>query len=143
MAFYRLPKMSWEGAKLRTPAYQFTVFETNDLLLLRLKQEVARHNKAMRALARQTGLEYYADRLKRVRLMPRGPRVEAAWQDYKSKRAYDSYLPMRHGTHFDVYINADDKAFLLKNELRLKKKIAILEEALKDTKQGKWVYVDG
>ena len=143
MAFYKLPEKSWEGAKIRTPAYQFTVMETNDLLLLRLKAEVARHNKAMRALARQTGLEYYADRLKRVRLMPRGPRVEAAWGDYKSKRAYDSYLPMRHGTHFDVYINSDDKAFLLKNELRLEKKIRVLEEALKETKQGKWVYIDG
>ena len=72
----------------------------------------------MRALARQTGQEYYARNLRRVRLMPRGPRVESAWTDYKSRRAYDSYLPMRHATHFDVYVQDDDKAYLLVEELR-------------------------
>ena len=118
MAEYRLPKNSWEGAKLRTEAYQFTIESKDDPLLLALKKEVKRHNKAMRALARQTGMEYYADRLKRVRLMPRGPRVESAWADYKSKRAYDSYLPFRHGVHFDVYLQKDDKAYQLIQELR-------------------------
>ena len=118
MAEYRLPLNSWEGAKIRTPAYQFTVYDLDDPLLLSLRREVKRNNKAMRALARQTEREYYADNLKRVRIMPRGARMEAAWDDYKSRRAYDSYLPMRHGTRFDVYIQADDKAYQLKEEIR-------------------------
>ena len=46
MAEYRLPKNSWEGARIRTPAYQFTVTSLEDPLLLSLKREVKRHNKA-------------------------------------------------------------------------------------------------
>ena len=75
----------------------------------------------MRALARQTGMEYYADNLRRVRIMPRGPRKVHAIADYPNStlgRAYDSYLPMRYGTRFDVYIQQDDKAYLLKEELK-------------------------
>lgn len=42
---------------------------------------------------------------KRVRLMPRGPRVQAALSDYGRARAYDSYLPQRYAVRFDVYIH--------------------------------------
>lgn len=42
---------------------------------------------------------------KRVRLMPRGPRKQAAINDYGRKRAYDSYLPQRYAVRFDVYIS--------------------------------------
>ncbi len=41
---------------------------------------------------------------KRVRLMGRGPRRQAAIQDYGRKHAYDAYLPQRYATRFDVYI---------------------------------------
>ncbi len=41
---------------------------------------------------------------KRVRLMGRGPRKQAALNDYGRKRAYDAYLPQRHAIRFDVYI---------------------------------------
>jgi hypothetical protein len=46
-----------------------------------------------------------APRRYRVRLMGRGPRCQVAIQDYGHKSAYDSYLPQRHATRFDVYIN--------------------------------------
>lgn len=118
MAEYLPTKYKWNESHLRSEAYVFTVGSLDDPTLLALRKEIKRHNKAMRALARQTGQEYYADRLKRIRVMPRGPRVEAAWDDYKSRKAYDSYLPMRHGTHFDIYIQDDDKAYKLKTELR-------------------------
>lgn len=45
-----------------------------------------------------------APRRYRVRLMGRGPRKQAAIQDYGRKYAYDSYLPQRYATRFDVYI---------------------------------------
>jgi outer membrane lipoprotein-sorting protein len=44
-------------------------------------------------------------KLYRVRLMSRGPRRSAAIADGKRKWAYDSSLPQRHATHFDVYIH--------------------------------------
>jgi hypothetical protein len=40
----------------------------------------------------------------RVRLMGRGPRKQAALNDYGRSRAYDAYLPQRYATKFDVYI---------------------------------------
>ena len=122
MSEYKLcEKCGWDGSKLRTDAYQFTITSLDDPKLADLRKETKRHNKAMRALARQTGYEYYAERLKRVRIMPRGPRAVHAAADYPNHSrggAYDSYLPMRYGTHFDVYIQRDDKIYELLNELR-------------------------
>ncbi len=43
--------------------------------------------------------------LYRVRLMSRGPRRAAARADGLRPWAYDSSLPQRHATHFDVYIH--------------------------------------
>jgi hypothetical protein len=45
-----------------------------------------------------------APTMKRVRVMGRGPRKEAAMNDYGRPRAYDAYLPQRYATSFDVYI---------------------------------------
>ena len=122
MAEYKLCEMkSWYESRLRTPAYQFTVTSLDDPELAALRKETKRHNKAMRDLARQTGQEYYADNLRRVRVMPRGPRKVHASADYPHHTrggAYDSYLPLRYGKRFDIYIQKDDKAYLLKEELR-------------------------
>lgn len=41
----------------------------------------------------------------RVRLMGRGPRRQAAIQDYGRRHAYDSYLPQCYAVKFDVYIS--------------------------------------
>ena len=58
------------------------------------------------------------DRLRRVRIMPRGPRAEAAEAMYRSRRAYDSYLPMGLGERFDIYVGFDSTAqYELQNEL--------------------------
>jgi hypothetical protein len=46
-----------------------------------------------------------APRLYRVRLMSRGPRRAAARADGVRTWAYDSSLPQRHATHFDIYIH--------------------------------------
>ena len=44
-------------------------------------------------------------KLYRVRLMSRGPRRAAAIADGLRPYAYDSSLPQRHATRFDVYIH--------------------------------------
>ena len=56
--------------------------------------------------------EYYgevppkAPKVYRVRLMGRGPRRVHARANYGGRynSSYDSYLPQRYATHFDVYI---------------------------------------
>ena len=72
--------------------------------------------RAMNAEAKQAHVyavrraEYYGEPIpkapirKRVRLMGRGPRKQAALNDYGRKRAYDAYLPQRYAVRFDVYI---------------------------------------
>ena len=118
MAWY---KHNRDGT-LRTDAYKFTVKDLNDPEVRNLKQVIAAHNAEVRKACRRnkygTG-EYYANQLKRVRIMPRGARVEAAWGDYKSRRAYDSYLPIRHGETFDIYVDQDKTAtYVMQRELQ-------------------------
>lgn len=99
----------------RVTAYQFTTEDRNDDRIAMMKKVIATTNK----IAREDFRNGYSNNvsLYRVRLMPRGPRVEAAWGDYRSRRAYDSYLPMRHARHFDVYIHRDTSAeYQLKRE---------------------------
>ena len=106
---------------LRTPDYVFSVDSLDDPDLQILREQVKEHNKETRKLARRNKWNrgsYHADHLQRVRIMPRGKRVEAAWNDYKSRRAYDSYLPIKHGEHFDVYVGKDTTAaYRMKQEL--------------------------
>lgn len=118
MAEYKFNK----DGSLRTEDYKFTVYSLDDPALKQLREVVADHNKETRARCRRnkfnTG-QYIANQLMRVRIMPRGPRVEAAWDDYKSRRAYDSYLPMRHGESFDVYVGRDTTAaYIMQRELQ-------------------------
>ena len=109
MAHYKFNK----DGSLRTADYVFTVDSLDDPQLKELRKTVANHNREVRKLCRRNQWnrgEWHAQWLKRVRIMPRGERVEAAWGDYKSRRAYDSYLPLRHGKHFDVYVGQDTTA---------------------------------
>ena len=115
----------WKGNQdgtLRTPDYKFTVDSLDDADLLELRRVVRAHNVETRARCRRNKFgrgEYVANQLMRVRIMPRGKRVEAAWDDYKSRRAYDSYLPMRHGEYFDVYVGTDTTAaYIMQRELQ-------------------------
>lgn len=118
MAEYKFNK----DGSLRTEDYKFTIYSLDDPALKQLREVVADHNKETRARCRRnkfgTG-EYIANQLMRVRIMPRGKRVEAAWGDYKSRRAYDSYLPMRHGESFDIYVGRDTTAaYIMQRELQ-------------------------
>lgn len=113
-----------KDGELRTDAYQFTVDSINDPAIAELRRQVREHNKRIRKMARKYGQPSMADNLRVVRLMPRGPRREHAGRDYpegnglRSSAAYDSYLPMIYGTHFDVYIQKSDKSYDLKLEIK-------------------------
>ena len=94
----------------RTDAYQFTTTDLNDPRINELKANVAFNNRLSREATRGWNHSKIVHALWRVRLMPRGARTEAAWGDYRSRRAYDSYLPQRHGDRFDVYLHRDSTA---------------------------------
>ena len=118
MAYY---KGNQDGT-LRTPDYKFTVDSLDDADLIQLRDVVSAHNAEIRKQCRRNQWnrgEYIANQLMRIRIMPRGPRVEAAWGDFKSRRAYDSYLPMRHGKTYDIYVGQDTTArYVMQRELQ-------------------------
>ena len=91
---------------MRTEAYQFTTTDPKDERILELKRMLKFTNKLSREATRN-GWNRTVHALWRVRLMPRGKRIEPAWQDYRSRSAYYSYLPIRHGSRFDVYVHRD------------------------------------
>ena len=88
--------------KVRTSNYRFTIESKDDKNLTALKESIRKNNRYRKTV----GL-----RPERVRLMPRGPRRETARKDavkpylIQQYKAYDSYLPQRHATHFDVYVH--------------------------------------
>lgn len=100
----------------RTTSYVFTahVESVSDMLQIDL---VKRSVKSINDTARQSHkyavrrAEYSgqplpkAPKIYRVRLMGRGPRRVSARLDARHRTAYDSCLPQRHATHFDVYIH--------------------------------------
>lgn len=100
----------------RTASYVFTA----DPLSVADMQQIGAVKRAVKAIndtARQSykfavrRAEYNGNPLPkaptiyRVRLMGRGPRRVAARIDGVRSSAYDSSLPQRHATHFDVYIH--------------------------------------
>ena len=108
-------KLSSTG-EARTSDYMGTVSNLHDSDLERIKANVRIHNREVRAVSRKHGRAIGT--LQRIRIMPRGPRAEAAEAMYRSRRAYDSYLPMGLGEYFDVYVGDDSTAqYELQNEL--------------------------
>ena len=108
-------KLSSTGES-RTSDYMGTVTNLHDSDLERIKANVRIHNREVRAVSRKH--DRAIGTLRRVRIMPRGPRAEAAEAMYRSRRAYDSYLPMGLGEWFDVYVGDDSTAqYELKREL--------------------------
>ena len=100
----------------RTQDYVGTTTNLHDGDLERIKANVKLHNQQVRSTSRKYGRTI--GQLRRVRIMPRGPRAEAAEAMYRSRRAYDSYLPMGLGERFDVYVGDDSTAqYELQNEL--------------------------
>ena len=108
-------KLSSTG-EARTSDYMGTVTNLHDSDLERIKANVRLRNREVRNVSRKHGRAIGT--LQRVRIMPRGPRAEAAEAMYRSRRAYDSYLPMGLGEYFDVYVGDDSTAqYELQNEL--------------------------
>ena len=108
-------KLSSTGES-RTSDYMGTVTNLHDSDLERIKANVRIHNREVRNVSRKHGRAIGT--LQRVRIMPRGPRAEAAEAMYRSRRAYDSYLPMGLGEYFDIYVGEDSTAqYELQNEL--------------------------
>ena len=108
-------KLSSTG-EARTSDYIGTVTNLHDSDLERIKANVRLRNREVRNVSRKHGRAIGT--LQRVRIMPRGPRAEAAEAMYRSRRAYDSYLPMGLGEYFDVYVGDDSTAqYELQNEL--------------------------
>jgi len=118
MAFY---KSCLKSDDARCEDYRFSVESSNDADLLKLKADIFRRNKGIRKYIREVA-EYDKDRalelmkrpngyrISRVRLMPRGHRVGPAMKDFGYPRAYDSYLPKKYATYFDVYVGPDTHA---------------------------------
>jgi len=97
----------------RTSSYRFTVKKLDDPSLTALKKSIIENNKQIRSMRRKYNRTL--GKLMRVSIMPRGPRAAAAVKDYNDKmttymRSYQSYLPQRHATHFDVYVQDDSYA---------------------------------
>ena len=118
MAFY---KSCLKSDDARCEDYRFSVESVNDTDLVALKKDIFRRNKGIRSYIREVA-EYDKDRalelmkrpngyrISRVRIMPRGHRVHYAMKDFGYPRAYDSYLPMKYATYFDVYVGPDTHA---------------------------------
>jgi len=102
----------------RTIDYRGTITSLKDKNLTEIKATVQEHNKTARKWLRLHPTS--KAEILRVRIMPRGPRVEAAAKDgWKYKAAYYSYLPQRHATHFDVYVGEDTHAMsIMRRELK-------------------------
>lgn len=112
----------------RTEDYRFTVTDLRDFELQQLKEAAKTHNKAVREAVRsgKAVIRTYSNRddwsmpkvsLMRVHIMPRGPRASSAKKDFDHTTwysgrygQYDSYLPQKHATHFDVYYRVDTHA---------------------------------
>ena len=98
--------------------YRGTTINLNDKDLKEIKATVQEHNKVARKWLRLHPTSTAT--ILRVRIMPRGPRVEAAAKDgWKYKAVYYSYLPQRHATHFDIYVGEDTNAMhIMRREIK-------------------------
>lgn len=113
MAFYKNCNIAEDG---RTESYRFSVESKSDKDLLGLKKDINLRNKYLRENARRMKEKYGTDRalmylkvrkLERVKLMARGERAYWAREDFQHCRAYDSSLPHKYATYFDVYVHTD------------------------------------
>ena len=82
--------------------YKFSTSNKNHSFVKALKQNAKQYNDRRKEFSQQDN-DINADPI-RVRLMPRGPRVGPSLKDFGTRRSYDTYLPMRYATHYDVYV---------------------------------------
>ncbi len=80
-----------KNGEARTSDYVGSVNFENDSELLKIKENIRRHNKQVRETSRRYGR--VIGELRRVRLMPRGSRVAAVediyGSEYKYRRRFD------------------------------------------------------
>ena len=81
--------------------YRFSTSDKNNPHVIYLRKNAAYWNEVRRRNAKLKGTD---PDVITVRLMPRGSRVGPSLKDYGNRRSYDSYLPMKYGTHYDVYV---------------------------------------
>ena len=82
--------------------YKFSTSDKNHSFVKALKQNAKQYNDRRKEFSQHDN-DINADPI-RVRLMARGPRVGPSLKDYGNRRSYDTYLPIKYGTHFDVYV---------------------------------------
>ena len=103
----------------RSPSYRGSVSAVHkdfDTDLQAIYSDIRRHNAEVRKVSRKYGR--MVGKLRRVCLMGRGPRAEAAKAERRNPRAFDSYLPADLAVSFDVYVQeATDANYILKREL--------------------------
>ena len=92
----------------RTDGYVGSITTQHDSDYQNMLENCKRHNKGVREVSRKYGR--VIGKLMRVRLMGRGPRVEAALKFRGYARSYDSYLPLGLAESFDVYYSIDYNA---------------------------------
>ena len=93
--------------------YKFSTSDKNHSFVKALKQNAKQYNDRRRELRKQNN-DIDADPI-RVRLMPRGHRVGPSLKDFNRRRAYDTYLPMRYASHFDVYVYDPRDGYAFRN----------------------------
>ena len=84
-------KLSSTG-EARTSDYMGTITNLHDTDLERIKANVRIHNREVRAVSRKHGRAIGT--LRRVRIMPRGPRAEAAEAMYRSRPVSYTHLTL-------------------------------------------------
>ena len=92
----------------RTDGYVGSITTQHDSDYQNMLENCKRHNKGVREVSRKHNR--VIGQLMRVRLMGRGPRVEAAKKFRGYARSYDSYLPLGLAESFDVYYSTDYSA---------------------------------
>ena len=103
----------------RSPSYRGSVpavHKDSDADLQAIYSDIRKHNAEVRKTSRKYGR--LIGRLRRVSLMGRGPRAEAARAEGRNPRAFDSYLPADLAVSFDIYVQeCTGSNYVLKREL--------------------------
>ena len=113
MAYY---KTCYDLNEARTDSYKFSVLSLDDQSLIDLRNNIKIANRNTKLhyykMLDKYGSEFALDRLGnnnvfkmlRVVVMARGKRAIHARREGLYDRAYDSYLPLKYGEYFDVYV---------------------------------------
>lgn len=130
-------KLCRNPEEARTSGYVGSITSKDDSDYQNMLENCKRHNKHVRAVSRKYGRKI--GDLMRVRLMGRGPRVEASMHYYNRPRALDSYLPLGLAESFDVYYDVDSTAnYVLDVEMKTGQ-TAAEQRRIADLKHMAWM----